>query len=515
MSMKNSRSLEHPDTPEARLDAFVRATTRTFTLAEACEAAGGTVEAIGREVRSILTDELFAFTAPEEADLYFSRQAFFADKTFRMTRFQFEIAEKVLIPGGRAAAFCHPSILPSEMKLFAPNGKPLPRKTIRLSIEDAAAYYNLLGSEEMFHYFEADHIKNTEVLLNGDPEGIISLDVFSTAPLGHPEAVLFRVKNWMDGEFFVEPASAADFEKSPAWLKDCERALCHVFEDRGYYIEIPEQLMQSLWHAPKILESEEPFETDRLLASSDLIEIIYVGSRTLLWRNDEDKPNPDAVPEGITVSSGNIDSPDAILAELKCPITNVEITAEMYDECYRGNMSFQNVYGRLFNDWELPFADDAQEAYLQNFLEAEWEDVCDDYDRVRDDLPGKVRHFALAVNHERLRWLAQLEKSGVAPNAEQAEILMKMSEMYSPLLGLLQLLNQHEVFSDETEPDRIIEAITQLADSATVLIQMYERAGTEAEGHQCCGGHGNDADHECCGGHGHEDGHEGCHGRDG
>lgn len=482
MSVKTEKKAASPETLEAALDRCVRNAGEKMTLQSAYDAVCACVpneqqERVERDIRLILDEDRLIFSKADELNVFYPRQYFFKDKTFRVTQFDIEKKNKILIPGGRAAPFCHHAVLPSGMTLLTPDGKKLPRKTIEMSVEDAASYYNLLGSEEMFHYFEADHPDNTAVLMRGDPAGILKLDVFSVASLGNPDAVLLRVKDWLEGVFEVTAASAGDMKKQPLWLSAMEKALCRVFETEGQYLEIPDQIAMAFWDNPEILTAAEPFESDRLLATSDLIEIILTGSRTILWRNDEERPLEDTaakLPDGIAVSSGVTDSAEDILEELKCPVTMVEIIAGMYDECYRGGRSFESVYDRLFACWNLEFNDEAQEVYFRNYLEAEWENVCDDYDRVRDHDTGRVRHFAIGVNNERLHWLAKISRSETELTPKQHEILHDLGEMSLPVLRLLAGLNEHADLSDQTEADALVDALTLVADRSAALMQQFE-----------------------------------------
>lgn len=481
MNTSPKHTLSPRVTVETQLDDLVKK-SKVFTLAEAIDAIrecspGDSVEVMEKDIRVVLEEDCSVFVDQADDALFHTRHAFFQDKTFRITRFETEKKEKVIIPGGRMTAFCHAALLPSEVKLILPNGKSLPTKDIRISIEEAAAYYNLLGAEEMFHTFEAESPANTPVLMSGDPSGFLTLTVFSTLPLGDPEALLFKVVNWTEGIFEVTAVSGGDFACVPEWLGKMEKSLCTVFEEYGFFPEIPEQIALAIWKDPTILSCEVPFESDRLLASSDLIEIILSGSRTHLWRNDEERPietTQAELPEGVLVSSGATDSPEAILDELKCPITLTEILAVMRDVRFRGGDQFEEAYNRLFAPWHLEFTDDAQEAIFMNYLEAAWEDVTDDYNRANDQETGRVRHFALGINNERLRWLAHLAQSDVEPCEHQLEILEEIGGLSAMILKLLGNLNEHVVMRSETEADQLIEALTRVADQMDALKQQFE-----------------------------------------
>ncbi len=470
------------ETLESRLDAWIQKQTE-FTLTEAVEfllpfeGENETPERVARDVNTMIFTDGLAFSTEQEPEKFYPCQAFFAGKKFAVSRFEHEKKLGVLIPGGRFAPFCHHAVLPSEMTLIGPDGKKLPKKKIKMSIEDAAAYYNLLGSEEMFHFFEAEHIDNVATLKVADVNAELKLEVYDVSHLDNATTLSVTVKDWSEGVFEIAPTQTTAINDVPAWLQPFEKALYKVFERYSYYIEIPEQIRQALFNTPTVLSGDEPFELDRFLATSDSIEIILIGSRTLLWRNDENPPevqDPNQLPEGMALTQSNVDSLPDILAELKCPLTPVEIEATMRDELYQGRSDFNMAFERLFRTWDLEFTDSTQETYFMNYLEALWEDVNDGYDRIEDQQNGRVRHFALAINKERLKWLSRISQSGHIPDEHQQKILQAITERSNLIMRLLETTNLREEFADPTEADAVLESLTALADQLDGLMQHYD-----------------------------------------
>lgn len=502
-------------TMEMRLYEWIQNQT-TFTMKDAVdflrpfESENEPEERIERDINTMIHAEGLAFNSEADENSFTSAHAFFQGKSFVVSRFEFEQKNKVFIPGGRFAPFCHEAVLPSEMKLLTPEGNPLPIKKIKMTIEDAAAYYNLLGSEEMFHFFEAEHIDNVATLKVADIQGVLKLEVYDFSEFANTVSVKVTVQDWTNGVFTIEPTSETSLNTPPDWLKPFEKAIFKVFDRFSYYIEIPEQIRQALFLAPEIFTSKDLFETDRLLATSDTLEIILLGSRTILWRNDEDTPErkeQDPLPEGLSLTDSKVESLEDILAELKCPLTVVEIEAVIRDELFRGSTDFQSGYNRLFKAWDIQFDNDTQETYFNNYIEAMWEDIYDEYDRIDDQQNGRIRHFALAINKERWKWLARISRNAIPPSPRQEKLLSAIAERANVIIRLLETTNMRDEFADATEADTVIESLTALADQLDGLMQEYDADGDTPEDSEHHHHHHHANEHCGC-----DDEHCDCHG---
>lgn len=476
-------------TLESTLTHFIQQTTAAFTLKDAIKAIKKQiqdipVESVERAVRTCIEEDLSTFSPINDDKTFIARALFFKDQLFSIRRTDFEIKNHILIPGGRFAPFCHASLFPSELKLKTTQGRFLKTKVISISIEDAAAHCYLQGAEDMFHYFDADDERNASILSQANPENQIFLTVYDLCGLEEIQTLKIKVLDFNQGLFSLTKTTSLNYKEPPTYLKDFEEALCLVFDQFSTYIELPDQVAHALYYAPKTLTNKLFFDIEHFLAHSKLINISIMDSRTLLWRSDEafpesetnDEDNLDSeIPEGLALSRANVDSVDGILEAMKCPITPTEIFTIMLDELYAESDEFERFFMRLNDAWPLKFEDELQETVFKNQLEMLFEDIRENYNRVSDNDRGKVRHMALKINNERLRWLRKIAMDpSHKPNAQQAQLITQIAKHANLLHRLMDALNQGTVIEDATGFDEMLLTLSDLADQSLSLMKQYD-----------------------------------------
>jgi hypothetical protein len=203
---------------------------------------------------------------------YFAREHFFSRKRFCVTPSAYELEQGILFPGHRFAPFCEEDVFASEIILLPPGKSEdaVLSYEVEISLEDAVAYHNLLGSEQMFNFFIADHQRNYAVVSAGDPSQKIILTVFDLKEFyqknnfQNGDALIFTVVDWEAGEFRFEYLSTEkrDYENKKQWVQMLEYALEEVFNEHGDYLEIPEQFAQAIFKGDQKLISQPDASLD-------------------------------------------------------------------------------------------------------------------------------------------------------------------------------------------------------------------------------------------------------------
>jgi len=477
---------------EQALDDFLLEAEHSFTLEQAVEVVAETLAAeptdmteITQEMEILLKEYDLFFDAEDKS--YITQSEFFKDAQFCVTPSEYEIRHGYLIPGHRFSSFTCDSVFPSEVELTEA-GETAHLDTIdkECAIHDAAAFHTLLGSEEMFHYFIADHQKNHEIITAGDPESNLLLTVFDFKAFfdkhsfEHGDALIFTVKDWDNGIFTFEYQAQIERDESDrsAWSEAFETALATVFDDKGYYTTIPEQLSLAYFSAGDAVFAKPAMSVDEFMATTSKVAIIMVGGQTVLWNHEElaasESESDDEYPmdEGVMVSQGKTDSVQDILKDIGCTMTALELDSLMYNELYQGGESLEPVIDRVLYFKEGSFSDDAQEAVFLNFIEERWEDIIDSYRRDSDQDKGSIRRRVMQFLDERLRFFLEL---GEAQNDISEELVNALDNNVNNLNNLLAMLNSDYFFSDQDEFDKVMDGAEHMGSAQANLLAEIEQ----------------------------------------
>jgi hypothetical protein len=252
-----------------------------------------------------------------------------------------------------------------------------------------------------------------------------------------------------------------------AWIKELSDAVTAAGDKDADYLEIPEQLAEAIFRGGRKLLKNPGASLDEFIAESETVQIKYANGETILGSvTDTDcaDTNSPALPEGITVSQGDVSDLNVILKECGSMITQSEIEAIILDQCFQGQVEFDILFNRCFNRDNIIFADDAQEAIFMNQLEDIWERITTRYDRKADKLKGAVRERGLDLVEKRLAWLSELRYLDIDPSELNEDILKNMAEVAVRLNGMFSLLAPDGNELSQAEADNLIDALDKIAE---------------------------------------------------
>ncbi len=415
-------------------------------------------------------DDLFANSA---TGIYQTKTGFFNNTQFMVTPDVFEIDNGIIVPGHRFAPFCSQEIFPSEIEIFMDNiDEPLPIVDLAVPVEIAVNYHLLLGSEQMFDVFVAENSNNKAVMLN-QAGGNIILSVFDVREfmletefkLG--DVMLFTVKEWSEGVFSVAKITA---DKRPdnkkMWIERLATAILTAGDKDADYMEISDQLAAAFFRGGNELLIKPGASLDEFIKESESVQINYANGATMLGAIDNSDANAEVapdVPEGVTVSQGNISNLDAMLKESGSLMSQNEIEAFILDQCFQGQVEFELMFKRCFATGSLNFVDDAQEAVFMNALEDLWERLVPRYDRQADAVKAQVRERGLDLVEQRISWLNELKHLDIDQSEINEDILKNMAEVAVRLNSMFRLLSLEGNELAENEAEGLLEALDQIA----------------------------------------------------
>ncbi len=428
-------------------------------------------EKLEREVERVLFDtERFL----RDGDKFIYKPHFFENKKMIITPSEFEIEKGILFSGHRFAPFCKSDIFCSDISLICEDSNAKTATTsFEISINEASDYYTLLGSSEMLNVFSAEDHSNIAVIAEGNPTQKIMLTVFDlkkyyaeyNIELG--DALIVTIKDWGKGIFSFDmiPKVDRNIKDVKKWTRILEKNLLKVFDEFDNYLDIPEQLLQAFFKDEKLLT--EPFGSlEDFMGMSEKIHITFIEDRTILWKIEDDTneiDNPD-LPEGFSVSGGEVESLDDLLSEIKVPLSQIEIESYMRDELYNSRDKFESFFERCFGKINLEFIDEGQEAIFYNYIEDMWEYLIDTYDSILDAETGEVRKMILEIIDLKIEWFNSFsEKIEEFENIPE-EKLKKLAGIIENSKRFLVLLNSEEKFQSREDAENIIEAIADIKD---------------------------------------------------
>ena len=468
------------------IENFIYEATDKFTMNEVVEYLQKTFKSddkgLVKEVGSILKYSDMVFINDDES---FTPKALFFNKgKFIITPTKYEIQRGVLFSGHRFSIFSSEDIFPTDIKLTScDDNVDAGVKNICTTIENAAYYYSLLGSEEMIHYFIAESQINAGIISDGDPKKEITLTVFDFSDFyvkyGFEvgDSLVIEIVDWDTGEFkydFVPKEDIANFEQQKEWIQSLEAGMKKVIKAHGFYIDIPEQISLGFYNAPTKILDTPLIGIEDFIEKSEDIEIIFVGERTVLAEQesllDSDDDNATAPPSDLSISSGEIESIDSIIKELKLPMSSIEIEGFMREEIFNGRNEFSGFFDNCFAIAKPNFVDDAQNAIFMNYLEEMWEELLDTYNPIVDEEKQRARVAILNAFDEKVQWLHDLNNSEISLDKIPKDMLKKLTAISEKLTQFLKLLNTDDRFSSDEDAEEIIDAVEAMADNQGYLI---------------------------------------------
>jgi len=437
-----------------------------------------------KEVKSSLEYNEMIFINEDET--YYPKALYFNKGQFIVEPTKYEIQRGLLFSGHRFALFSDKDIFPTDMKLVdAEDDKCAVTKNICTTIEHAAYYYSLLGSEDMINYFIAESQINAGIISDGDPTKEITLTVFDFKEFykkytfEEGDAIIFEILDWDTGEFsfnFIPKVDISDMAKQKEWINSMEFGMSKVIDKFGYYINIPEQIELGLYNAQSKLLDNPYMSMESFIEKSEDVEIIIIGERTVLAMVDSINSDENLdTPRVFSISEGKDESLDDILKEIKHPMSSIEIEGFMREEIFHARKEFNDFYENCFAIAKPNFIDDGKNMVFMNFLEDMWENLLETYNPIKDEDKQRARVAILNATNEKIQWLHDLNENKIPYDKIPQDKFNKISLMTQKLGQFLKLLNNEEQFSSDEDAENIIDAVETMADNQSFLISEINK----------------------------------------
>lgn len=443
-------------------------------------------------------------------DKVYPKNVFFKGMEFRVVPSAAELEKAVVFPGASFIPFVTDELFADEFILTDENGKVIPVIEVTAKYSELVPAFFMLGNSGIIDHLSAESEENRQQLWNTrNPENLdmtLSAFDFSEFYREHSfmdgDALVFTVQDWATAKFTVrvQKEEVTD-EAQRNFVRDLEHALLRVCDTDKDYLEIPQQIAEAylfayedghdLRHRPVLCLSEYRLRMNEigirrdgsewLLVPADDLDTPGTFEQSLLRKRAENdaamqehahehshtcscghdhthdhensKPertlDPDLDVNNFTISTGTLDSIDAILEELNAPVNSIELGAMIYDAFSNGEENFGGFYARLTASMKLNFADDAQETTFINFLEDNWE-ICREYYNPAEDaeVRAPLRTRLLELTQSRIEYsMALLERKTSVPE----KTVKKLASIHKGILDTLSLLNSDSRLGEQYE----------------------------------------------------------------
>ena len=430
------------------------------------------------EEREVLVDADPGFF--RDGDRVCRRESVFRGREFLITPETWEIAEGVLIPGHRFVPYLDPEVFPSEVVLRTGRRRIRTREA-SFAMARLVGCFALLGSEQMLDVLMAESPKNGALRsgVRGDSE--VELTVFDLADFYREhefeegDALKCEVVDYAKGEVrftFLSGSDRSAAEKR-RFIAAFDDACAVALRDAEDYLDIPEILARSFFLGGEALKSpgasldEFIRESLKIVLGSDA-----EGHSELRAAGDqEDDGEPTVIPEGISISSGEIGTLPAMLKATCSAVTPEELDGFILDACATREMDFATVFGRAFRGRDPEFADAAQEAVFMNAVEDRFEELTQHYDRVDDELKAPLRSDVMEAVEERLAFFSEAADLERGAEALAPEKLHRLAAVAARLGEVLKLLNREDFIPDAHEIEHLEARLEALFDEQDAALE--------------------------------------------
>ena len=416
-----------------------------------------------------------------DGDRVCRRESVFRGREFLITPETWEIADGVLVPGHRFVPYLDPEVFPSEVVLRTGRRRIRTREG-SFPLARVVGCFALLGSEQMLDVLMAESHKNAFLRsdVRGDSE--VELTVFDLADFYREhdfeegDALKCEVVDYHAGTVkftFVsgsERSASAKRNFIAAFDAACEKALLGD-ED---YLDIPEVLARSFFLGGDALKipgaSLDEFirESLKIVLGSDAeghSELRVAG------RDEEDDSEAPVLPEGLSISSGEIGTLPAMLKATGSAVTPEELDGFILDACATRELDFSSIFARAFRGREPEFSDAAQEAVFMNAVEDRFEELSQHYDRVDDELKAPLRSDVMEAVEERLEFFSEAAALERDPAALDPEKIRRLAAVASRLGGVLKLVNREDFIPDAHEIEHLEAQLETFLDEQDAALE--------------------------------------------
>ncbi len=435
----------------------------------------------------------------------YPKNVFFQGAEFRLTPSRFELEKAILFPGSGFIPFASEEIFPDEFELACGNGKTVKTIEIKAAYADLAPSCTMLGHSGIIDYLSAESEENRRTLRNVAhlEQAVVRLAAFDLGDFYRDnefvqgDSLIVRVEDWAQGKFSLRRCSAAEKPEPAAveaYVADLEQALLKVCTLEKDYVEIPRQIAEAYlfaFEAGRDLRNRPVLTLEDyrlhmveiairrdgpewlLVPADDLEEKAVNAAASSARKHDhahdghdcccghghshaeatEALPDgrtidPDIDPDNFTISTGAIDSLDAILTELNAPVNSVEIMAMIQDAIANGTERFDDFYAVVEGLIQPKFADDAQEVTFLNFLEDAFEVSQEAFSPIADETRAPLRSRLLEITSQRIdlsqSLLARYREKGVPQ-----KITAAITKIHRNILDTLALITGDSLIGDD------------------------------------------------------------------
>ena len=416
-----------------------------------------------------------------DGDRVCRRSAVFGGREFLITPEAWEIDRGVLVPGHRFVPYVDPEVFPSEVVLRSGRRK-VRTVTGSFAMARIVGCFALLGSEQMLDVLMAESPKNVFLRSGIRSDSEAELVVFDLADFYREhefeegDALKCEVVDYFAGVVkftFLSGSdrSAAGKRKFIAAFDSACGAVLHDAED---YLDIPEVLARSFFLGGDALKipgaSLDEFirESLKIVLGAD-----HEGHSELrLAAEDDDDDGAETVlPEGVSISSGEIGTLPAMLKATGSAVTPDELDGFILDACATREMDFASFFARAFRTREPEYSDAAQEAVFMNAVEDRFEELAQHYDRADDESKAPLRSDVMEAVEERLEFFAEAAALEHAHEVLTPEKLRRLAAVAARLGDLLKLLNREDFMPDAHEVEHLEAQLETFLDEQDAAIE--------------------------------------------
>ena len=425
-------------------------------------------------------------TVDSDADFFRSgdrgcrRESVFRDREFLITPEQWEIDSGILVPGHRFSPYLDPEVFPSDVVLRTGRRRIRTRES-KFALARVIGCFVLLGSEQMLDVLLAESPKNAFLRSGARGDSEVELTVFDLADF-------YREHGFEEGDalkctvvdhsagivkfVFVSGSDRAASGKRKfisAFDGACETAL----REEGDYLDIPEILAKSFFlggeelRTPGASLDEFIRESLKIVLGSDAeghSELRIAGGA------DDDDGEAPSLPEGLSISSGEIGTLPSMLKATGAAVTPEELDGFILDACATREMDFSAVFARAFRGHSPEFSDAAQEAVFMNTVEDRFEELTQHYDRADDELKAPLRSDVMEAVEERLEFFSEaaaLEHDDTLT----PEKLQRLAAVAARMGAFLKLLNREDFMPDAHEVEHLEAQLETFLDEQDAALE--------------------------------------------
>ena len=467
--------MKNTDINTEQIEQAILSCAKKFTIHDVTKALSNNSQALRDRIFRLLDCDDRFFSA---ADQYIWREDFFTGYTFAVTPDDWEIANRILVPGHRFSPYFPADIFPSEIQITF-QGKPLPRREITAPLGHLFHYHLLLGSESIFEHLAAENPANSRILQQADAGAAVTLTIYDLSGIlpedaANGDSLIFKVEDYYLGALSVEFASASgrSGQKRKAWIEAADDAVESVIDRFGEYPDLPEQLACAVFTGGEKLSSPDA-SWDEYIRSTVRTRISADGDHAVLVKN-ENLPAEDfcadEVNDLLSISDTPLDDTAGLLSSLNSSLSTVEIDSFILDACYARELDFSDLFRRLFGQEIYEHGNDVKKAALLNYLEERSEYLQENYNRADDESKAELRAMILDGVQERLDYLRSLAETDRDPE-EFADNIKRLSAIARKLQDLLKIINDNRFTPDETVLQEYMDSAENLLDAQDEVLQ--------------------------------------------